>query len=222
VSAPLTQIQAADTLSIPNGTSTALFAANSTVGNAVSVFVVNGGTSNTGDIASIVSPMGTFVRINDQGGSPQVDFEWWACAKVTGASKNITVTSTGGFSPPVWIAEWSPISSVISSGPGAFSNSAGTAALTLNPPLGGSALLAGSGSAGSFSSGPTSPWTDYNTGGFNLAQGQDVAWQICADTTAQTASWPSTGGWQTLGIILIPVERLPVLAMQAVQRAASR
>lgn len=217
--AAITHVQSGDAQ--PNtGVSTALLSSNTTIGNAVALFIIDGSTT-AGDVSAISSPIGTFVQVVTQGGSPFVDFEWWVCPKVTGAGTTATLTIGSG-SCSVMATEWTPIGGYLSAGPGTKAASGTAVSLTATPPAPKSVVLVGSGSFGTFSAGPTTPWVDYDTGGFTWAGGADVAWQTTTSRAAVTATWTqSSNQWQTLGLILTPPSA-PVIALQAVQRAAFR
>lgn len=203
----LSLVQSGDSGSVGSGSPGNVLSSATAVGNCVAVFVVTH-SANTPDVSTFSSPGGTFVRIasvnNGLSGGFARCLEWWVCLKTTGTNANVaTLTQTDGQGWQAQATEWAgkPTSSRSAGSAGATSASA--AQLVTNGA--GQVALVGAvnDNSGSFTGGPASPWTDYNgSATFDLAAGQDVAWQV---TTAPgvTATWTlSSNPWTTLAIVL--------------------
>lgn len=160
-------------------------------GNSVALAVVCGST-----VASVSGLGGVWVGIPGVVGT--FDMEWWYCIGATGGSRAITVITSGGGQYWAYAAEYSGVASARTGGTNSGTSIAPSLTVSGIP---GELVFVLAESAGIFSGGPTSPWIDYNTGQFALANGYDIAYQVTALSTV-TATWAqANASWWTAGLI---------------------
>ena len=178
------------------------FASNTTTGNTV-VLGLYSFSHTAGDVASVVSSIGTFTKVNAFTDAADGDMEWWVCRSATGAAKSAVVTCTSGLSVGVAAFEW-PNSTAATDGGQATANNTAPA-LTVNPLVSGNVVMVMVESNTGGITAPGGAWTDLAgpTTPFSLAFGVDVAWQTVPSSSNVTATWTQpTGFWGTLGIVL--------------------
>jgi hypothetical protein len=183
---------------VGTGTSFSTLAANATVGNWLVLSVL---PTHSGSTVTQVTGLGTWSQVVTGVTPGSYDIEWWAC-QVTSAAKAITVTTTLG-NYFAYVGEFSGVGSVASGG---------TASVTgTNPSLGvaqssgDAVLVASTNDSVHPTAGPSSPWSDYDTGDYSWTNYSDVVRQISSTTGTLTATWTAASdGYATLGIILAP------------------
>lgn len=212
----LSVVQRGDTGATPiaSGSAGQILPGNSTSGNMILVaFAVPYFALNS--VVSVSSSIGTFTRINSQIPWSPTDMEWWVCLSATGPADTVTVTTTASVS---WEAFGIEISGAASAANGGYNS--GTSAnpnLVFSGLVPGQMVLAELLNNYTITAGPTSPWSDYNAGGyFNWADGDDTAWQIvsAASTTAIWTVASSAATWGVLGVIVTPTAVAPTVGSE--------
>jgi hypothetical protein len=194
-----------------SGSSAQVLTANCTEGNTVILTI---GIVASGDqVVSIVSGIGTFVLVGRTGATDTGnDAEIWICLSAAGAADTITVTTEAN--------QWYAAAFEVSGNALTYLLVPPAGALnTTAPSLTASSLVSGNfvlvyldGVGNAISAVPASPWVDFNGSGvINLSSGFDAVTQVVT-TSSVTATWTAaSGGWMTIGVILI-AEGSPVVS----------
>lgn len=180
---------------VPSGTPGSVFGSNTTIGNAVVLYIT---TLTSGDtVSSVTGSMGSFSLLGsmtkDVTGTDLGENEIWVCTNVTNATEVVTVTTSDGAS---WYAggmEWSGAAGGFTAGPIVSSTSSSTMSGTVTPGVGNAAVV----------------WLDsdnvpsYVTSGFTLVAGGAGQYEIASGSGSLTASWTQSGGaYITLALIV--------------------
>jgi hypothetical protein len=199
--ATITAVQSGDvgTGALASGAAGTVLPANATLGDTI-VLAVLGGQA----VASVTSPMGTFVKVNASFQSGQSDIELWVLSGVTGAGRTVTVTMSGGSSWYAQATEFSGTLSAVANTPttGTSTSPSGSVTTSAN----GVAVLYVNGLNKSLSSGPATPWANYNAGAFQLAWDESVSYQVVGSSGTVTGTWVQSASakWQVIGLYLSP------------------
>ena len=192
-----------------SGSAGTVLPANATIGNTVTLCVVNNATTGS------VTPSGmcsTWTLKSTQVLSIATVLTFTGV--VTSAVRTVTVTNSAGSTWDAVCIEASGVGSSLTAGTASGS--------TANPSLAiastaAQMVVAISAVPGAFSAGPSTPWVDYNAGAFLVADGQDVAYNIITSGTSTTVTWTATAqSWAIAAVILVPAETAAVSASLAV------
>ncbi len=199
------QVQWGDvgTGAIASGAPGTVLAANAALGDTIVLATLGGGS--TGQVVtSVTSPMGTFVKVDASLQTGQSDIELWVLSGVTGAGRTVTVTMSGGSS---WYAQATEFSGTLNAAASAPSTGTGTGPSgSVTSPANAVAVLYANGLNSSFSSGPASPWVNYNAGAFKLAWDESMSYQVVGASGTVTGIWTQSASaeWQVIGLYLVP------------------
>jgi len=203
--ATITAVQSGDvgTAALASGAAGTVLPANATLGDTIVLAVL--GSGSTGQVvASVTSPMGTFVKVNASLQTGQSDIELWVLSGVTSAGRTVTVTMSGGSTWYAQATEFSGTLSAVANAPttGASTGPSGSVTTSANDV----AVLYVNGLSSSLSSGPASPWVNYNAGAFKLAWDESVSYQVVGASGTVTGTWKqsSSAKWQVIGLYLAP------------------
>jgi hypothetical protein len=201
--ATITAVRSGDvgTGALASGAAGTVLPANATLGDTIVLAVL--GSGSTGQVvASVTSPMGTFVKVNASLQAGQSDIELWVLSGVTGAGRTVTVTMSGGSSWYAQATEFSGALSAVANAPttGTSTKPSGSVTTSTN----GVAVLYVNGLSSSLSSGPATPWVNYNAGAFKLAWDESVSYQVVGGSGTVTGTWAQSASakWQVIGLSL--------------------
>src|SRR5580692_3752723 len=171
--AATTAVQSSDvgTGALASGAVGSVLPANATLGDTIVLAVLTGQP-----VASVTSPMGTFVKVNASHQSGQSDIELWVLSGVTGTGRTVTVTISGGSSWYAQATEFSGTLNAVANAPttGTSTGPNGSVTTSANDV----AVLYVNGLNNSLSSGPGTPWVNYNAGAFQFAWDESVSYQV--------------------------------------------
>jgi hypothetical protein len=203
--ATITAVQSGDvgTAALASGAVGTVLPANATLGDTIVLAVL--GSGSTGQVvASVTSPLGTFAKVNASLQSGQSDIELWVLSGVTGAGRTVTVTMSGGSTWYAQATEFSGTLSAVANAPttGTSTSPSGSVTTSANDV----AVLYVNGLSSSLSSGPATPWVNYNAGAFKLAWDESVSYQVVAASGTVTGTWAQSASakWQVIGLYLAP------------------
>lgn len=187
---------------IASGSAGVVLGSNSTVTSPAHLAVLSIVVANhLQTVSSVTSSIGaTWTRAASVALSV-AEIEIWT-APITGAATTATVTTSGG---ATWLGQCTEVSGGVSSVVGsATTNTTANPSLTISSIASGDLVVALSAIFASFSGGPSAPWVDYNTGGFTLSIGQDVAYSPISGTST-TVTWTATAqSWAIAAVALAP------------------
>lgn len=225
----LALVQQGDTGSsgIASGSAGNVLPANCTPGNTVIALLWSAGTVSSFNITSMSSFGAT--GLGNLGGSSGLGIFAAFSFVTTVAGRSVTCGMSGSANWWGWGAEVSGTITSIYGGSSYGVSGTGSEPSLTTPALatGSLAALAVESITGLYS-GPSSPWSSYDAGFFQWADGFDVAHDVLASPGPITASWGSDSSepWQVYPMFVtspVVYEPTPMRRTnQAVQRAASR
>ena len=197
--AATTAVQSGDvgTGALASGAVGTVLPANATLGDTIVLAVLTGQP-----VASVTSPMGTFVKVNASHQSGQSDIELWVLSGVTGVGRTVTVTISGGSAWYAQATEFSGTLNAVANAPttGTSTGPNGSVTTSANDV----AVLYVNGLNNSLSSGPGTPWVNYNAGAFQFAWDESVSYQVLGASGTVTGTWAQSASakWQVIGLSL--------------------
>jgi RHS repeat-associated protein len=195
--------------SIESGSSADILPDDSAAGDSL-VALIYTFSGNDDDIAGVTGMGGVWHRgatmSNDNANDDSGVIEVWYALDVAGGSKSLTVNgAAGGWQ--AWVGEYSgvdPVNGFVSGSSNYGDSTSPSVSLTGSS---GDLVVVGANVVSSFSSSPSSPWSEGDSGDdFNNTFGRTAAYRVLSASGSVTADWTASASddWGAVGILLQP------------------
>ena len=163
------------------------------IGHSVVLEIQTLSATQTDTVTGVSSGMGTFQFVNSY--NDGADTEIWVCLDTTGAADTLTVnTPTDAWD--AFAVEFTAPANGFVNGNGQVVSPPylGNQSWTVSPGAAGNIAVIAVDTLDAYVTGPTAPWTYYNSGYWDFPNGTSAAWQVAPSSAPLTATWETDGG----------------------------